>query len=48
VGPRTVLDAVVKKKILSPGRESNPGTPIVQVMEIPVLVPNVSFEKLLF
>jgi hypothetical protein len=30
VGPRTVLDAVVKKKILSPRWESNPRTPIVQ------------------
>jgi hypothetical protein len=29
-GPRAVLDAVVKKKIPSPGRESNPKTPIVQ------------------
>jgi hypothetical protein len=30
VGPRTVLDAVVKGKIPSPHRESNPRTPIVQ------------------
>jgi hypothetical protein len=30
VGPRAVLDAVVKRKIPSPGRESNPRTPIVQ------------------
>jgi hypothetical protein len=30
VGPRTVLDAVVKRKIPSPRRESNPRTPIVQ------------------
>jgi hypothetical protein len=29
VGPRAVLDAVVKRKIPSPGRESNPRTPIV-------------------
>jgi hypothetical protein len=29
-GSRAVLDAVVKKKILSPLRESNPRTPIVQ------------------
>jgi hypothetical protein len=28
--PRAVLDAVVKRKILSPRRESNPRTPIVQ------------------
>jgi hypothetical protein len=30
VGPRAVLDAVVKRKIHSPRRESNPSTPIVQ------------------
>jgi hypothetical protein len=30
VGPRVVLDAVVKKKIPSPRRESNPRTPIVK------------------
>jgi hypothetical protein len=30
VGPRAVLDAVVKKEILSPRRESNPRTSIVQ------------------
>jgi hypothetical protein len=30
VGPRAVLDAVVKRKITSPRRESNPRTPIVQ------------------
>jgi hypothetical protein len=30
VDPRAVLDAVVKRKIPSPGRESNPRTPIVQ------------------
>jgi hypothetical protein len=30
VGPRTFLDAVVKSKIPSPRRESNPRTPIVQ------------------
>jgi hypothetical protein len=30
VGPRAVLDAVVKKKIPSPRRETNPRTPIVQ------------------
>jgi hypothetical protein len=30
VGPRAVLDAVVKRKIPSAGRESNPRTPIVQ------------------
>jgi len=28
VGPRAVLDAVVKRKIPSPRRESNPRTPI--------------------
>jgi hypothetical protein len=30
VGPRAVLDAVVKRKIPSPRRKSNPRTPIVQ------------------
>jgi hypothetical protein len=30
MGTRAVLDAVVKRKILSLRRESNPGTPIVQ------------------
>jgi hypothetical protein len=29
VGPRAVLNAVVKRKILSPLRESNPRTPFV-------------------
>jgi hypothetical protein len=32
VGPRAVLDAVVKKKIPSPRRESNPRTPIVHLV----------------
>jgi hypothetical protein len=31
-GPRAVLDAVVKRKIPSPRRESNPRTPIVQLV----------------
>jgi hypothetical protein len=30
VGPGAILDAVVKRKITSPHRESNPRTPIVQ------------------
>jgi hypothetical protein len=30
VGPRAVVDAMVKRKIPSPRRESNPRTPIVQ------------------
>jgi hypothetical protein len=30
VGPRAILDAVVKKKIPSPCQELNPRTPIVQ------------------
>jgi hypothetical protein len=30
LGPRAVLDAVVKRKIPSPRRESNPRSPIVQ------------------
>jgi hypothetical protein len=32
VGPRAVLDAVVKRKIPSPHQESNPRTPIVQLV----------------
>jgi hypothetical protein len=32
VGPRAILDAVVKRKILSPGLESNPRTLIVQLV----------------
>jgi hypothetical protein len=32
VGPRAVLDAVVKRKIPSPRRESNPLTPIVKTV----------------
>jgi hypothetical protein len=31
VGPRAILDAVVKRKILSPRRESNPRNLIVQL-----------------
>jgi hypothetical protein len=30
VGPRAVLDAVVKRKIPSPRRESKPRTPIIE------------------
>jgi hypothetical protein len=30
VGPRSGLDAVTKRKFLSPRRESNPRTPIIQ------------------
>jgi hypothetical protein len=30
MGPRAVLDAVMKRKILGPRRESNPRTTIVQ------------------
>jgi hypothetical protein len=37
VGPRAVLDAVVKRKIPSPRRESNRRTPIVQLSR---LLPN--------
>jgi hypothetical protein len=33
VGPRDILDAVVKKKIPSPRRESNPRTPILQPVQ---------------
>jgi hypothetical protein len=34
MGPRAVVDAVVKKKIPSPRRESNPKTPIVQLQKL--------------
>jgi hypothetical protein len=30
MGPRVVLEAVVKRKVPSPRRESNPRTPIIQ------------------
>jgi hypothetical protein len=33
VGPRAVLDAVVKRKIPIPHRESNPRTPIIQPVD---------------
>jgi hypothetical protein len=33
VGPRTVLEEVVKRKILGPRRESNPRAPIVQPVD---------------
>jgi hypothetical protein len=33
VGSRAVLDAVVKRKIPSPRRESNPRTPIIQPVD---------------
>jgi hypothetical protein len=39
VGPRAVLDAVVKRKIPSPRRESNRRTPIVQPRSIPTELP---------
>jgi hypothetical protein len=32
VGPRAGLDAVVKRKVLSPRRESKPRNPIVQAV----------------
>jgi len=34
VGPIAILDAVVKRKIPSPRRESNPRTPIVQPVDL--------------
>jgi hypothetical protein len=37
VGPRAVLDAVVKRKILSPSRESNPRTPVINGMNTKIL-----------
>jgi hypothetical protein len=36
VGPRAILDAVVKRKISSPRRESNPRTPIIQPVKTPL------------
>jgi hypothetical protein len=45
-GPRAVLDAVVKRKIPSPRRESNPRTPIVQpVIKLPLLPINSGSKK---
>jgi hypothetical protein len=38
VGPRAGLDAVVKRKIHSLRRESNPGTPIVVIISELVVV----------
>jgi len=42
VGPWAILDAVVKRKIPSPRRESNPTTPIVlpvtQIIILPVVM----------
>jgi hypothetical protein len=38
VDPRAVLDAVVKRKIPSPRRESNPRTPIVQPKILPIRI----------
>jgi hypothetical protein len=43
VGPRAVLDALVKRKIPSPRQESNPRTPIVQ----PVVILNTAQTKCL-
>jgi len=36
VGPRAVLDVVVKRRIPSPRRESNPRTPIVTLLSTKV------------
>jgi hypothetical protein len=38
VGPRAVLDAVVKRKIPSPRRESNPRTPIIIIIIITLTI----------
>jgi hypothetical protein len=38
VGPRAILHAVVKRKITSPRRESNPRTPIVQSSQAEELI----------
>jgi hypothetical protein len=37
VGPRAILDIVVKRKILSPYQESNPRTLIIQPVILTVL-----------
>jgi hypothetical protein len=34
VDPRAILDTVVKRKIPNPRRESNPRTPIVQLVVV--------------
>jgi hypothetical protein len=38
VGLRAVLDVVVNRKIPSPRRESNPRTPIVQLIIIIIII----------
>jgi hypothetical protein len=47
VGLRAVLDAVVKRKIASPSRESNPRTPIVKAVaqRYEILSENVHLEE---
>jgi hypothetical protein len=47
MGPRAVLDAVVKRKIPNPHRESNPRTPIVQSVEYSEMGHGISFQFLL-
>jgi hypothetical protein len=37
VGPRAVLDAVVKRKIPSPRRESNSRTPVIIIIIIIII-----------
>jgi hypothetical protein len=46
VGPRTVLDAVVKGKISSPRRESNPRTAVVQPVALRDIIPTPSKGKI--
>jgi hypothetical protein len=45
VGPRAVLDAMVKRKIPSPYQESNPRTPIVQPVKVKIKVKFLCFFK---
>jgi len=44
VGPRAILDVVVKRKIPSSRRESNPRTPIIQ----PVVIGSLMYFKIIF
>jgi hypothetical protein len=39
VGPRASLDAVAKRKILCPRRQSNPGRPARSLVIIPTVLP---------
>jgi hypothetical protein len=45
VGSRAILDAVMKRKIPSPRRESNPRTPIVQRYNLTHIDQNIRLDK---